>query len=60
LGSQKVLRASLVRTPNNGWALFGLMRVYQQRGDEASAQAAKQLLDQAWLGEWRTLYLTRL
>jgi tetratricopeptide (TPR) repeat protein len=58
--AEKVLRASLMRTPNNGWALFGLLRVYQQRGDEPSAQAAKQLLDQAWLGEWRTLDLTQL
>ena len=58
--AEEVLRASLVRTPNNGWALFGLMTVYKQRGDEASAQAAKQLLDKAWMGEMRTLNLARL
>ena len=58
--AEEVLRASLVRTPNNGWALFGLMRVYKQRGDEPSAQAAKQLLDKAWMGEMRTLSLARL
>jgi hypothetical protein len=40
--------------------LFGLLRIYQQRGDEASAQAAKQLLDKAWLGEMRTLDLAQL
>jgi hypothetical protein len=54
------LRASLVRTPNNGWALFGLMEVYKQRGDKPSAQAAKQLLDKAWMGDMRTLTLARL
>lgn len=58
--AEDVLRASLARAPNNGWALFGLMRVYQRRGDEASAQAAKQLLDKAWLGEPRALNLARL
>jgi tetratricopeptide (TPR) repeat protein len=58
--AENVLRASLVRAPNNGWALFGLMRVYQQRGDEASARAAKQLLDKAWVGNMRTLNLARL
>jgi len=58
--AEKVLRASLMRTPNNGWALFGLMSVYKQRGDESGAQAAKQLLDKAWLGERRTLNLARL
>ena len=58
--AEAVLRASLLRTPNNGWALFGLMQVYQRRGDEVSAQAAKQLLDKAWLGERRVLNLARL
>lgn len=58
--AEQVLGASLVRAPNNGWALFGLMHVYQQRGDEASAQATRQLLDKAWLGEMRTLNLARL
>jgi hypothetical protein len=36
------------------------MRIYQQRGDEASARAAQQLLDKAWMGELRTLNLARL
>lgn len=58
--AEEVLRASLVRTPNNGWALFGLMEVYKQRGDTGNAQAAKQLLDKAWMGDMRTLTLARL
>ena len=58
--AEQVLRASLARTPNNGWALFGLMEVYKQRGDEPSAQAAKQLLDKAWMGEGGMLSLARL
>lgn len=58
--AEEVLRTSLARTPNNGWALFALMKVYQQRGDAASARAAKQLLDKAWLGQLQTLDLARL
>jgi tetratricopeptide (TPR) repeat protein len=58
--AEQVLRASLARTPNNGWVLFGLMEVYKLRGDEPSAQAAKQLLDKAWMGEVRALNLARL
>jgi len=58
--AERVLRESLVGVPNNGWALFGLMKVYEQRGDRANARAAKQLLDKAWMGEMRTLNLARL
>jgi tetratricopeptide (TPR) repeat protein len=58
--AEEVLRASLARTPNNGWALFGLMEVYKRRGDDASARAAKQLLDKAWMGGTGALNLARL
>ena len=58
--AEEVLRASLVRTPNNGWALYGLLEVYKQRGDKQNAQAAKRLLDEAWMGDTRTLSAARL
>jgi tetratricopeptide (TPR) repeat protein len=58
--AEEVLRASLVRTPNNGWALFALMEVYTRRGDKPAAQAARQLLDKAWMGDPRALTLARL
>jgi tetratricopeptide (TPR) repeat protein len=58
--AERVLRESLVSSPNNGWALYGLMKVYEQRGDRANARAAKQLLDKAWMGNMRTLSLARL
>jgi hypothetical protein len=54
------LRASLARTPNNGWALFGLMKVHEQRGDTRSARSAKELLGKAWIGELGALDLARL
>ena len=58
--AEEALRASLLRTPNNGWALFGLMQVYEQRGDKGNARAAKQLLDNAWIGDKQALELGRL
>ncbi|HXV06441.1 MAG TPA: tetratricopeptide repeat protein [Burkholderiales bacterium] len=58
--AEQVLRASLQRTPNNGWALFGLMKVYEQRGDERSARSAGKLLSEAWIGSMHDLDLARL
>jgi tetratricopeptide (TPR) repeat protein len=58
--AEEVLRASLLRTPNNGWALFALMEVYKRRGDQSAAQAAGQLLDKAWTGDAGALTLARL
>ncbi|MET0217179.1 MAG: hypothetical protein ABW205_04515 [Burkholderiales bacterium] len=50
-GAEEAFRASLVRTPNNGWALYGLMEVYRQRGDTRSARAVEKRLQRAWLGD---------
>jgi len=58
--AEKVLRVSLQRWPNNGWALYGLTHIYEQRGNRADARAAKRLLRKAWLGNSDTLTLTRL
>ena len=48
--AENVLRASLARTPSNGWALSGLMAVYRARGDGAALAAARQRFDTTWLG----------
>jgi tetratricopeptide (TPR) repeat protein len=58
--AEQVLRTSLQRTPNNGWALFGLMKVYEQRGDASKAKSTKQLLGKAWIGQLDDLHLRRL
>ena len=50
-GAEEAFRATLVRTPNNGWALYGLARVYRQRGDVRSARAVEKLVARAWLGD---------
>jgi len=58
--AEQILQTSLLRTPNNGWALFGLMKVYEQRGDTRSARSTQKLLSQAWIGKLDDLHLARL
>ena len=43
-------RAALNKSPNNGWALFGLAEAYAAAGDDAGANAARALFDRTWLG----------
>jgi tetratricopeptide (TPR) repeat protein len=49
--AEDVFRASLARTPSNGWALRGLMEVYRQRGDAVSLQLAQRRFETTWLGK---------
>jgi tetratricopeptide (TPR) repeat protein len=58
--AEEAFRASLVRVPNNGWALFGLQQVYAQRGDPRSARALERRLARAWAGPREALELGRL
>ena len=59
-GAEQSFKSSLVRAPNNGWALYGLKETFAHRGYDAGTKAAQQLLDQAWLGDPRLLDLARL
>lgn len=49
--AEQVFRDSLARTPSNGWALRGLIEVYQQRGDKPALAAARKRFETTWLGE---------
>ncbi|HEV7816554.1 MAG TPA: hypothetical protein VGP06_15820 [Janthinobacterium sp.] len=49
--AEQVFRASLARTPSNGWALRGLIEVYRKRGDTAALAAAQKRFDTTWLGK---------
>lgn len=49
--AERTFRASLARTPSNGWALRGLVEVYRQRGDQAALAATQQRFDTTWLGK---------
>lgn len=59
-GAEQAFRSSLIRTPNNGWALYGLSEVYKKRGDLKSAYAAEELLSKAWAGDRMQLDVARL
>lgn len=49
--AEQVFRTSLARTPSNGWALRGLIEVYDQRGDAAALAAARKRFETTWLGQ---------
>jgi tetratricopeptide (TPR) repeat protein len=49
--AEQVFRESLARTPSNGWALRGLMEVYQKRGDTAALAATRKRFETTWLGK---------
>ncbi|MDB5936277.1 MAG: hypothetical protein JWQ01_3621 [Massilia sp.] len=48
--AEQAFRASLVRTPSNGWALRGLVELYRQRGDTAALAATRKRFEATWLG----------
>jgi tetratricopeptide (TPR) repeat protein len=58
--AEQVLRASLARTPSNGWALSGLMELYRQRGDKAALEATRKRFATTWLGQRDGPALSRL
>jgi Tetratricopeptide repeat len=58
--AEAVFQASLKRTPNNGWALYGLREVYEKRGDKSAARAVEERLTRTWAGDRRRLDLARL
>jgi tetratricopeptide (TPR) repeat protein len=49
--AEQAFREALVEAPNNGWALFGLMRAQEALGDEAGAAATGELFKAAWAGD---------
>src|SRR5690606_24323584 len=50
-GAEQAFRTSLVRAPNNGWALYGLTQVLEKRGDRKQAAAMQQRFQKAWAGK---------
>lgn len=46
----KVFEAALLDAPNNGWALFGLMKAEDAQGDGDAAAATRKLFERAWAG----------
>ena len=58
--AEQTLRDSLGRVRNNGWALAGLVEVYQRKGDRAAEQAARRAYERTWFGPAKGPDLARL
>jgi tetratricopeptide (TPR) repeat protein len=58
--ARKVFEESLERSPNNGWALFGLMQAQKALGDEAAAAETQKRFAAAWSGDPASLDLSQL
>ena len=58
--ASQAFRDALVQSPQNGWALYGLMRSEQALGHALEAAAARKAFTKAWVGERRWLRMDRL
>jgi tetratricopeptide (TPR) repeat protein len=58
--AREVFRDSLARSPNNGWALYGLAQTYAREGMAKEAREVEKYLARAWTGERKRLDLARL
>jgi Flp pilus assembly protein TadD len=58
--AEEEFRTSLVRAPNNGWALYGLGQVYSRAGRKQELAAIVRRLEKSWAGNRRLLDLARL
>lgn len=53
--------SALVKSPNNGWALYGLAEAQRRLGDKPAMRGTLNALDKAWMGKDRkALRLSRL
>ena len=58
--ARDAFRDSLARTPNNGWALYGLAQTYEREGKAREAREVEKYFGRAWTGERARLDLARL
>jgi tetratricopeptide (TPR) repeat protein len=56
-GARSAFQGALAQYPNNGWALFGLVKVYQALGDRPNEAAVTAAFRRSWLGRrgWLTV-----
>jgi len=58
--AREAFGASLARTPNNSWALYGLSQAYARDGLKREAKAVDERFNRAWMGEKKKIDLARL
>lgn len=59
-GARQAFLDTLARTPNNGWALYGLAMTQRAMGDRVAAAASEAALGRAWIGDRKWLSIDRL
>ncbi|HEV7800996.1 MAG TPA: tetratricopeptide repeat protein, partial [Burkholderiales bacterium] len=59
-GAREAFGASLARTPNNAWALYGLGQAYAREGLPREAKAVDERFTRAWMGGKTKIDLTAL
>jgi tetratricopeptide (TPR) repeat protein len=58
--AREAFTAALARSPNNGWALYGLVATERAQGRKPQAVAAEMALKRAWAGDPGWLKMDRL
>ncbi|MEL6369868.1 MAG: hypothetical protein AAFY84_07765 [Pseudomonadota bacterium] len=58
--AEQLFMETLVKSPNNGWALYGLSEAYKAQGDKSAAKFARSMMKDAWLGKKSEPGLSRL
>ena len=58
--ARDAFRESLQKTPNNGWALYGLAQTYERQGLKREAREVEKHLARAWAGDRKILDLARI
>ncbi|HEX2244466.1 MAG TPA: tetratricopeptide repeat protein, partial [Gammaproteobacteria bacterium] len=58
--AERIFRRALEEFPNNGWALYGLMRAQKAQGNAASAARTQKRFKEAWLEDKTELKLDSL
>ena len=58
--AREAFGASLARTPNNSWALYGLSQAYARDGLKREAKAVDERFNRAWMGKNKKIDLARL
>lgn len=59
-GAEEAFQQSLKAAPNNGWVLYGLVELYERRGDADRAREVHKQFKDAWLGDPKGPGLERL
>ncbi|OYD84832.1 tetratricopeptide repeat protein [Azospirillum brasilense] len=58
--AERAFRASLTKTPHNGWALYGLTEALRAQGRTTEAEQTAERLARSWAGDRSQLALNRL